>query len=172
MAVLVSAALVQVATGFMNVLNWYPFPWYFLTVHRFLGYVLVETLTAPPTPGISRRGLLAAAGAGSGIVVVTSVGQTVTPLEPLGLLAPRQWTRGPQGVPVNRTAEQAQLFQAATSDAWTLPVQGPRPYELALADLDARAVHEARLPINCVEGWSVGASWRGLSPGARGPGHP
>ncbi|HEY9468333.1 MAG TPA: molybdopterin-dependent oxidoreductase, partial [Propionibacteriaceae bacterium] len=25
------------------------------------------------------------------------------------------------------------------------------------------AVHEARLPINCVEGWSVGANWRGLS---------
>jgi hypothetical protein len=130
-AVLVSAALVQVATGFMNVLNWYPFPWYFLTVHRFLGDVLVGsvllhvgvklpdiayglkaklteadvlteipwnenpyshsnagTLTAPPTPSISRRGLLAAAGAGSGIVVVTSVGQSVTPLEPLGLLAP------------------------------------------------------------------------------------
>lgn len=40
---------------------------------------------------------------------------------------------------------------------------GPRPYELALADLEERAVHEARLPINCVEGWSVGASWRGLS---------
>ena len=24
-------------------------------------------------------------------------------------------------------------------------------------------MHEARLPINCVEGWSVGADWRGLS---------
>jgi DMSO/TMAO reductase YedYZ molybdopterin-dependent catalytic subunit len=46
---------------------------------------------------------------------------------------------------------------------WTLQVQGPRPYEIALADLEARAIHEARLPINCVEGWSVGASWLGLS---------
>jgi DMSO/TMAO reductase YedYZ molybdopterin-dependent catalytic subunit len=205
-AVLVSAALVQVVTGFLNVLNWYPFPWYFVTVHRFLAYVLVGsvllhigvklpdiayglkanvteadvlteipwnenpyshsnagTLAAPPTPGISRRGLLAAAGAGIGIVVVTSVGQTITPLEPLGLLAPRQWTKGPQGVPVNRTAEQARIAQDATSAAWTLQVQGPRPYEIALADLEARAVHKARLPINCVEGWSVGASWLGLS---------
>jgi DMSO/TMAO reductase YedYZ molybdopterin-dependent catalytic subunit len=205
-AVLVSAALVQVVTGFLNVLNWYPFPWYFVTVHRFLAYVLVGsvllhigvklpdiayglkanlteadvlteipwnenpyshsnagTLAAPPTPGISRRGLLAAAGAGIGIVVVTSVGQTITPLEPLGLLAPRQWTKGPQGVPVNRTAEQAGIAQDATSAAWTLQVQGPRPYEIALADLEARAVHRARLPINCVEGWSVGASWLGLS---------
>jgi hypothetical protein len=205
-AILVSTALVQVATGFLNVLNWYPFPWYFVTVHRFLAYVLVGsvllhigvklpdiayglkaklteadvlteipwnenpyshsnagTLPAPRTPGISRRGLLAAAGAGIGVVVITSVGQTVTPLEPLGLLAPRQWTKGPQGVPVNRTADQARIVQAATSAAWTLQVQGRRPYELALADLEPRAVREARLPINCVEGWSVGASWRGLS---------
>jgi DMSO/TMAO reductase YedYZ molybdopterin-dependent catalytic subunit len=205
-AILVATALVQVVTGFLNVLNWYPFPWYFVTVHRFLAYVLVGsvllhigvklpdiayglkanlteadvlteipwnenpyshsnagTLAAPPTPGISRRGLLAAAGAGIGIVVVTSVGQTITPLEPLGLLAPRQWTKGPQGVPVNRTAEQAGIAQDATSAAWTLQVQGPRPYEIALADLEARAVHRARLPINCVEGWSVGASWLGLS---------
>ena len=188
--VLVSTALVQVTTGFLNLLNWYPFPWYFVTVHRFLGYVLVGsvllhvglklpdiayglsakvaeadvlteipwyenpeshsiagTLPDPPTPGISRRGMLAAAGAGVGVVVLTSVGQTITPLEPLGLLAPRQWTKGPQGVPVNRTAE----------------VVGPRPYRLTLADLDAMADHEARLPINCVEGWSVGADWRGLS---------
>ena len=205
-AVLVSVALVQVTTGFLNVLNWYPFPWYFVTVHRFLAYVLVGsillhvgvklpdiayglrakvveadvlteipwnenpeshsnagTLPATPTPGISRRGMLAAAGAGVGVVILTSVGQTVTPLEPLGLLAPRQWTRGPQGVPVNRTAEQAKVMAAATSPMWTLEVVGQSPYRLTLADLDPLAVHEARLPINCVEGWSVGAQWRGLS---------
>jgi hypothetical protein len=205
-AILVSSVLVQVVTGFLNVLNWYPFPWYFPPVHRFLGYVVVGsvllhvgvklpdiayglraklseadvlteipwnenpyshsnagTLPAPPTPGISRRGLLAAVGAGIGIVVVTSVGQTITPLEPIGLLAPRQWTKGPQGVPVNRTAEQARVIPAAMSAEWRLQVQGPKPYELGLADLDALALHQARLPINCVEGWSVGATWRGLS---------
>jgi DMSO/TMAO reductase YedYZ molybdopterin-dependent catalytic subunit len=96
-------------------------------------------------------------------VILTSVGQTVTPLEPLGLLAPRQWTKGPQGVPVNRTAEQAKIMAAGTSPTWSLEVVGPRPYRLTLADLGPRAVHEARLPINCVEGWSVGADWRGLS---------
>jgi len=205
-AILVSVALVQVTTGFLNVLNWYPFPWYFPTVHRFLAYVLVGSillhvgvklpdigyglsarvveadvlteipwrenpeshsiagkLPPPPTPGISRRGLLAAAGAGVGVVILTSVGQTVTPLEPLGLLAPRQWTRGPQRVPVNRTAEQAKVIAAATSPMWTLEVVGPRPYRLTLADLEPTAVHEARLPVHCVEGWSVGANWRGLS---------
>jgi hypothetical protein len=205
-AILVSIALVQVTTGFLNVLNWYPFRWYFVTVHRFLGYVLVGsvllhvgvklpdiayrlsakvpeadvlteipwnenpqshsltgTLPDPPTPGISRRGMLATAGAGVGVVILTSVGQTITPLEPLDLLPPRQWTKGPQGVPVNRTAEQAGIMAAATSPSWSLEVVGPKPYRLALADLASKALHQARLPINCVEGWSVGAHWRGLS---------
>jgi DMSO/TMAO reductase YedYZ molybdopterin-dependent catalytic subunit len=205
-AILVATALVQVTTGFLNVLNWYPFAWFFPPVHRFLGYVLVGSvllhigvklpdiayglqakvpeadvlteipwaenpashsnagaLPDPPTPGISRRGMLAAAGAGIGVVVITSVGQTVTPLEPLGLLAARQWTKGPQGIPVNRTAEQAQVMAAATAADWVLEVVGPRPYSLTLAELESRAVHQARLPISCVEGWSVGATWRGLS---------
>ena len=43
-AILVSAALVQVATGFLNVLNWYGFGWFFPPVHCFLGYVLVGSV--------------------------------------------------------------------------------------------------------------------------------
>ncbi len=129
-AVLVSTALVQVTTGFLNVLNWYPFPWYFTTVHRFLGYVVVGSVLLHVGGQAARHRLRAAgqgrrrrradrdpvgresglaqqrrrparpghagdlparrarrAGAGVGVVVVTSVGQTVTPLEPLGLLA-------------------------------------------------------------------------------------
>ena len=205
-AILVATALVQVTTGFLNVLNWYGFGWYFPPVHRFLGYVLVGslllhigvklpdivyglrarvaegdvlteipwsenpashsnagTLPDPPTPGISRRGVLTAAGAGIGLVVITTVSQTVTPLAPVGLLAPRRWNQGPQRVPVNRTAEQAQVGASAMAAGWVLEVVGPRPYTLTLADLDSRAVHQARFPINCVEGWSVGANWRGLS---------
>ena len=69
----------------------------------------------PPTPALSRRGVLTAAGAGIGVVVVTSVGQTLTPLEPLGLLAIRQPSKGPQRVPVNRTAEQAKVTDAAVA---------------------------------------------------------
>ena len=116
----------------------------------------------PPTPGISRRGVLAATGAGIGIVVATSVGQTITPLRRFGLLAIRQSNKGPQGVPVNRTADQAKVVELATSPTWTLQVDGPRPFTLTLADLDALSVHEAHLPIACVEGWSVGAHWRGI----------
>lgn len=205
-ALLVSSALVQVTTGFLNTLDWYPFPWFFTTTHRFLAYVVMGsvllhvgiklpdiayglkakvaeadvlteidwsenpashsnagTLASPPTPALSRRGVLTATGAGIGVVVLTTVGQTVTPLEPIGLLATRQWTKGPQGVPVNRTAEQAKVTGLARAADWKLEVAGPKPYALALADLESRAVHEARFPANCVEGWSVGARWRGLS---------
>jgi len=38
----------------------------------------------------------------------------------------------------------------------------PKPYTLTLAEIEAMALHEARLPINCVDGWSVGADWRGV----------
>ena len=119
-------------------------------------------LPPPVTPGLSRRGVLTAAGAGIGVVLVTSVGQTLTPLEPLGLLAIRQPGKGPQRVPVNRTAEQANVTDAATAADWSLKVNGPTPYALTLADVEGMADHDAHLPITCVEGWSVGAQWRGL----------
>jgi DMSO/TMAO reductase YedYZ molybdopterin-dependent catalytic subunit len=203
--VLVSSALVQLFTGFFNALNWYPWSWDFVPVHRFLGYVVIGSillhigvklpdikyglsvkvadadvltevpwsenplahsnagqLPAPATPALSRRGLLAATGAGIGLIAVTSVGQTVTPLEPLGLLAIRRAGDGPQQVPVNRTAEQAQVTTRAMSPSWKLHVRGRRPYALTLSDLMALAGHEAEFPIACVEGWSVGARWRGL----------
>lgn len=207
LAVLVSSALVELFTGFFNALNWYPWPWDFVQVHRFLAYVVVgsvllhiavklpdikyglkvkvadgDVLTeipwqdnpdaysnnddtaqpAPVTPGITRRGLLAAVGVGVGMVVVTSIGETVTPLEPIGLLATRQPKKGPQGVPVNRTADQADVRELALDPAWQLAVTGPRPYVLTLPELERLAIHEANFPIACVEGWSVGAHWRGL----------
>jgi hypothetical protein len=166
-ALLVSATLVQLFTGFFNVLNWYPFRWDFLSVHYRLAYVVVSSvllhvavklpdivyglqtkiaegdvltempwnenpeshsiagpLPPPATPGLSRRGLLTATGAGIGVVVVTSVGQTLTPLEPIGLLAVRQPNKGPLGVPVNRTAEEANVIAAATAPAWMLKIKG------------------------------------------------
>ena len=205
-AILVSATLVQLVTGYLNALNWYPFRWYFTNTHHWLAYVVMgsvllhvavklpdivyglqanvveaDVLTeipwdenpvshsiagdqpAPPTPGISRRGVLAATGAGLGVVVLTTAGQTVTPLEPVGLFAIRQWNRGPQHVPVNRTAEQAEVVDLANASDWVLQVDGALSYQLTLADLEPAATHEARFPISCVEGWSVGAAWRGLS---------
>jgi hypothetical protein len=118
---------------------------------------------APVTPGVSRRGVLVATGVGIGAVVVTAAGQSLTPLEPVGLLAIRQWNRGPQDVPVNRTAEQAEVVDLANAAGWVLQVDGAAPFRLTLDDLEPAATHEARFPISCVEGWSVGAAWRGIS---------
>lgn len=203
--VLVSSAIVQLFTGFFNALNWYPWPWGFVNVHRYLAYVVIGsillhlavklpdikyglsakvaegdvltespwsdnpashsnagTLPPPEPTGISRRGVLTAAGAGVGIVAVTTVGQTLTPLEPVGLLAIRQSPKGPQRVPVNRTAQQANVLKVAKDPAWKLDVQGPHPFSLSMAEVLEMAVHETGLPISCVEGWSVGATWRGL----------
>ena len=203
--VLVGSALVQVSTGFLNTLDWYPWPWDFVSVHRFLAYVVIGSillhvgiklpdikyglqarladadvlsevswqdnpvshsnagsLPPPPTPALSRRGLLVVTGIGVGTVVLTTIGETVTPLAPLGLLATRESRRGPQGVPVNKTAAQADVVARATASSWRLTVLGPRPFTLGLADLDALARAEADLPIACVEGWSVGATWRGI----------
>ena len=205
-ALLVSATLVQLATGYANALDWYPFRWYFVDTHHYLAYVVMGSvllhvavklpdivyglradvaeadvltevawednpaahsnagdLPAPPTPAISRRGVLAATGAGLGVVVLTTAGQTVTPLEPVGLFAIRQWRRGPQQVPVNRTAEQAEVLDLAVDPGWVLQVDGPTSFQLTLDDLEPASTGEARFPISCVEGWSVGAAWRGLS---------
>ncbi len=204
--VLVAAAIVQLVTGFLNVLNWYPWPWPFVSVHFFLAFVVIGslllhigiklpdiryglqaklrdgdvltelpwqenpdahsnagTLPAPPATALTRRGLLVTAGLGIGVVLVTSIGDTVTPLEPLGALAVRQPSKGPQRVPVNRTAAQANITTAASAADWTLTVDGPRPYTLTLAQIEQLATTEDHLPINCVEGWSVGAQWRGVS---------
>ncbi len=117
--VLVAATLVQLATGFANALNWYPFRWDFVPVHWGLAWVVAgsvllhigvklpdivyglqtrvadgDVLTEipwndnpvshsnagqvppPPTPALSRRGVLAVTGLGLGAVVLTTVGQT------------------------------------------------------------------------------------------------
>jgi DMSO/TMAO reductase YedYZ molybdopterin-dependent catalytic subunit len=204
-AILVSSALVELFTGFFNALNWYPWSWSFVPVHRFLAYVVIGSillhiavklpdikyglstkvadgdvltevpwsdnpdahsnagpLPAPKTPALTRRGVLAATGAGIGVVVVTSVGQTLTPFEPIGLLAIRQSKKGPQRVPVNRTAAQARVGKLATSPTWTLHVTGATPFTMTLAEVEAMALHEEHFPISCVEGWSVGAQWGGV----------
>jgi DMSO/TMAO reductase YedYZ molybdopterin-dependent catalytic subunit len=203
--VLVATALVQVTTGFLNTLNWYPWPWSFPSTHRYLGYLLIGSVlvhigiklpdikyglqaklpdadvlteipwsenpmahsnagTVPPPemPGLDRRGLFVAIGSGIGVVVLTTVGQTVTPLARLGLLATRDHREGPQGVPVNKTASTARVVDLAQDPDWRLEVAGASPFTLRLAEVESMSSVTRSFPITCVEGWSVGASWRGI----------
>ncbi|HLL63519.1 MAG TPA: molybdopterin-dependent oxidoreductase [Propionibacteriaceae bacterium] len=204
LALLVAASLVQLVTGFLNVLGWYPFRWDFIVVHYALAYVVIgsvllhvgiklpdinyglraklpaaDVLTeipwnenpdshsnagerpAPPTPAISRRGVLAAAGTGVGLVVLGTVGQSAPLLEPIGLLAPRQPSRGPIGLPVSKTAEEASVADPASAPDWRLEITGPEPYWLSLAEVEALPAAEEDLPFPANEGWSARARWRG-----------
>jgi DMSO/TMAO reductase YedYZ molybdopterin-dependent catalytic subunit len=80
------------------------------------------------------------------------------------VLAPRDPDRGPQGVPVNRSAVEAAVVELARDPTWRLSVQGKvaNTLSLSLDDLRAMAQREATLPIACVEGWSASARWRGV----------
>ena len=120
-------------------------------------------LPAPVTPGISRRGVLTAAAAGIGLVVVTSIGQALTPLgtdrvvgRPAAQQGPARGSRQPDGRGGRRYQRPPSLRTGRCRST------GPRPFRLTLAEIEQQAVHEARIPVAAVEGWSIDASWRGL----------
>ena len=180
---LVAGALFQLLTGLLNLVQWYPWPFFFPSAHwagawittgGLLVHVAVKAPVArahagrhrtaePASP--ERRALLLGAGAAVGAVTLATAGQTVRPLRGVSVLAPRDPAVGPQGIPVNRTARSARVVEAATDPAWRLLVTGlpgHEPVRLGLADLARLPQHEARLPIACVEGWSAGGLWSGV----------
>ncbi|MFD9333043.1 molybdopterin-dependent oxidoreductase [Streptomyces sp. NPDC060028] len=183
-ALLVAAALFEVLTGLLNIAEWYPWPFSFVPVHFAVAWVAAGsillhvavkapqirshwsrrspgTLALPAADGPDRRSLLLGAGAAVGAVTLTTVGQALTPLKALDLLAPRHPDHGPQALPVNRTAAAAGISRELLRD-WRLEVAGPVPYALDLAQLRELPQARARLPIACVEGWSVSADWGGV----------
>lgn len=126
---LVGGSLFQLGTGVMNIAGWYAFGFFFTTVHYWSGWVTIGALlvhigcklpyaqrgmrrqTAPERAADpdapSRRALFVATGAAGGAVVLATVGATVAPLAPVAVLAARDPRRGPQGLPVNRSAANA-----------------------------------------------------------------
>jgi DMSO/TMAO reductase YedYZ molybdopterin-dependent catalytic subunit len=125
---------------------------------------------APAEPTISRRGVLAFAGAGSALIALLSVGQSLGgPLRWTALLAPRgQHVSSPDDFQVNQTAASAGIRQSLTGAAWRLalgsdPGAGAAPVVLDRAGLLRMEQHTARLPIACVEGWSTdNQAWAGV----------
>jgi DMSO/TMAO reductase YedYZ molybdopterin-dependent catalytic subunit len=183
-AVLVAGAVFELATGLLNGVQLYLWPFPFIQVHWAVAWLVIGALllhVAAKGPQIAahwrrrspgtralpaedlpdRRALLVGVGVAVGAVTVTTVGQSVTPLGRLALLAPRSPQHGPQGLPINRTAAAAGL-SGLTVQGWRLAVAGPRPYELSLDELRALPQHDAELPISCVEGWSKSARWTGV----------
>ncbi|MGY2063378.1 molybdopterin-dependent oxidoreductase, partial [Nocardia gipuzkoensis] len=138
-AILVGAVIFQLTTGLLNTAKYYPWKFFFTTTHYAMAYVAVgalavhlavklpvirEALRAPGSPapavGPSRRVVLAA-GLGAVVAGLAVAGQTVPFLRWVAVLAPRSG-EGPQGVPVNRTAGEAGVEQAARAEGYRLRV--------------------------------------------------
>jgi DMSO/TMAO reductase YedYZ molybdopterin-dependent catalytic subunit len=136
---------------------------------------------APAVPTISRRGVLAFAGAGSAVIALLSVGQSLGgPLRRTALLAPHnQPVSGPVAgtvgdFQVNNTARNAGISAAETGESWRLALGTGSQFgedgqtiqagaKLSRADLLRMDQHTASLPIACVEGWSTGnQTWTGV----------
>jgi DMSO/TMAO reductase YedYZ molybdopterin-dependent catalytic subunit len=174
-AVLVGALVLELFSGLLNTLQWYPWPFPFRQTHFWLAWIAVGGLLlhlgvkAPViaanwwrrrAPLRERRAFLTTVTASVAAVTLTTAGQSVPWLRRTDLLAPRRGDLGPQGLPVNRTA--AAAGTATPPVNWKLKVLGPRPYELTLAQLQAMPQTHAVLPIACVEGWSASAHWSGV----------
>jgi DMSO/TMAO reductase YedYZ molybdopterin-dependent catalytic subunit len=117
----------------------------------------------PAEPTISRRGVLAYAGAGSLVLLVANAGQSIGgPFRQLAFLAPRR-DIGPTGFPVNKTFAAARIPSDAVGSAFRLEVRGgARELRLSRQDLLRLPQHTHSLPIACVEGWSTTQSWSGV----------
>ncbi|AGZ42966.1 molybdopterin-dependent oxidoreductase [Actinoplanes friuliensis] len=183
-AVLVAASLFQVLSGILNISRWYaPMPFFFTAGHYWAAWLatgalvthigvklpiirqaLVRATPDRTAPGaLSRRGLLGTVGAAAGVITLATVGQTVAPLAPVSVLAPRRPRTGPQHLPVNKTAAGAGVRDAAFDPAYRLTIAGPgKQVSLSLAELGALPQHTVILPISCVEGWSSTATWTGV----------
>ncbi|MGV1036500.1 MAG: molybdopterin-dependent oxidoreductase [Candidatus Nanopelagicales bacterium] len=217
--ILVAAMIFQLATGTINITQWYPWSFPFTQTHYAISFVIVGAIlihlavktpdiraalrrrsnvggaepdpaaeaeteagdeptseqgdrkpvlvnqSAEPTTstsGLTRRGFLLTGGLAVGAVTLTTVGQTVSPLEKLAALAPRRPSIGPQGLPVNRTAQAAGITAAAIGAQYRLSVACERSAEFTLEQLQAMPQSTFDLPIACVEGWSASARWSGV----------
>jgi DMSO/TMAO reductase YedYZ molybdopterin-dependent catalytic subunit len=183
-AVLVAATLFQLVSGTVNVARWYAvLPFFFTAGHYWVTWLAIgalvvhigvqlpvirAALTRPSPDGtgphtLSRRALLGTVAAAAGVVTVATVGQTVTAVAPVSVLAPRRPDLGPQRLPVNRTAAEAKVRDLALDPAYRLVVTGPAgQVTLSLAELAAMPQHAVVLPITCVEGWSATGTWAGV----------
>ncbi len=184
---LVGGSLFLLVTGLANIELWYPWVFFFPAGHYAVSFVVMGALlihlvskfattrrvllhggrSEPDQMAFAqgRRRFLGTVGAVSAGAVIVTVGQTLSPLRGLALLAPRHPDIGVQGFPVNKTAPEAGVTKTATDVSFTLTVEarGAALRVFTLDELYAIAAREATLPIACVEGWSANRTWRGIS---------
>jgi DMSO/TMAO reductase YedYZ molybdopterin-dependent catalytic subunit len=193
---LVGSTTFQFATGITNAELYYPWHFKFVTAHYYGAWVMVaavvlhlglkwptiraslgtrrellgvaDDLRAPdPAPEtISRRGFLAAVAGASGLLMITTAGQSSGGvLRRVAIFAPRgAGVSGPGGFPVNKTAAVARVTPALVGPDWRLRITGASGATAALSRdaLLALPQHTYSLPIACVEGWSTMQTWTGV----------
>ena len=114
----------------------------------------------PDPPTVSRRGLFAAVGAGSLVLVTANAGQSIGgPLRSIAFLAPRR----AGGFPVNKTAAGAKVTDALVGADYRLMLRGG-PSELMLTYDQLLELPQVThtLTLGCVEGWSTRQEWTGV----------
>jgi len=175
------AAFFELATGLFNSAQNYVWGFSFPPAHYAVAWIAIgavllhvavkmpvirralSRLSPGPAPErgvLSRRAFLRTTWLATGVAVVATAGSTVPFLRDVSPLSLRTG-RGPQGLPVNKTARAARISRA--DDDWRLAVVTPRgTTEFSLGQLESLAGVTEELPISCVEGWSQSASWQGV----------
>jgi DMSO/TMAO reductase YedYZ molybdopterin-dependent catalytic subunit len=185
---LVAGSVFLLFSGVANISLWYPWEFFFPAGHYWASWVtmgalivhlaakasIVRTqlsrrdpasLQSTTSGALTRRGFLGVIAATAGVLTLTTVGQTFSPLNRLAVLAPRRPDVGPQGFPVNKSAFSAKVLEVARDPRYSLKVSGrvERELSLELDELRSLPQHEATLPISCVEGWSATVRWEGIA---------
>jgi hypothetical protein len=126
---------------------------------------LIDYIDATPAlpSRVSRRSFITTIGVSAVAIGGLTAGQTFAPLDVANVFGPRKKGVGQQGVPVNRTSEQAKVAALAMDASWVLTVVAAgAERSFTRAELEAMPQTEVTLPIACVEGWSQMAVWRGV----------
>ena len=183
-ALLVSSAVFEFATGVLNMQYWYAFKFNFVVAHYYGAVVFVASLALhvlvklpviarayrtraqviPASGGtMSRRGLFAFAGAASLSLLVANAGQSIGgPLRATAFLAPRRKAL-PGDFPINKTAAAAKVTRDMVGASYALVLGGGESeVRLSRADLLALEQRTRSLPIACVEGWTTTQHWSGV----------
>lgn len=119
----------------------------------------------PEQPTISRRGVLALAGASSAGLFLMTAGQSIGGwTRQLALLAPRgAGTATSQGFQVNKGAELARVTPDLVGAGYRMKLTGgAQPESFTREQLLALEQSTQDLPIACVEGWTTWQTWTGV----------
>ncbi len=188
-AVLVSAAIFQLASGLANSAQWYPWGFQFRATHYAMAWVAIGALlvhiavklpvirdslrgdieqTVHDRPAateqgeLSRRGLVRSAVLAAGVAVLATAGSTVPLLRKVSVFGVRSG-EGPAGIPINVTARAAGVTASALSRDFELTVvHAGATRTFTRTELAALSQTSAELPIACVEGWSASGLWTGV----------